>query len=72
MPKSPIWEAESGPVRVEEYYTNSRGSHYELRVGNGHQVVIFPHELKALRGLLNQIEAHENAPALALEERRRA
>ena len=69
MPKSPIWEAEIGPCRVEEYYTNDRGTHFEVRVGNGHQVVIFPHELKKFRALLDLVEAHRNVPALALERR---
>jgi len=69
VPKSPIWEAEVGACRVEEYYTNDRGTHFEIRVGNGHQVVIFRHELKKLRALLDLVEAHDAVPALALVKR---
>ncbi len=72
LPKSPIWEAEVGSCRAEEYHTNARGTHVEIRVGRGHQLVVFPHELKHLRALLDHIEAHRSVPALALDERRMA
>ena len=72
MPKAPIWEAEVGACRVEEYHTNDRGTHFEIRIGNGHQVVLFPHEIPRLRALLDRMEQHTAMPALVPGERRRA
>lgn len=72
MPKSPVWEAEVGLCRVEEYHTNARATHYEIRVASGHPLTIYPHEIARLRALLDRIEAHIARPALTLKERRKA
>lgn len=72
MPKSPIWEAEVGSCRAEEYHTNARGTHFEIRIANGHQVVIFGHEIPQLRALLDHMAAHRAVKGEALGERRRA
>jgi hypothetical protein len=69
MPKSPIWETEVGPVRVEEYHTNERGTHFEIRIANGPASVVFPHEFKHLWAAFLAVEIHRECPALALEKR---
>lgn len=72
MPKSPISEFAVGVLSAEEYHTNARATHYEIRVGNSSPLVVYPHELRDLRHLIEQIEADRNRPRLALGERRRA
>ncbi len=72
MPKSPIWEYALGVLSAEEYHTNARATHYEIRVGTGHALTVFPHELDDLENLVKAIKAHRNRPRLVLDERRHA
>ena len=73
MPKAPVWEYSLGIISVEEYFTNARGRHFEIRVGGSSSaLVIFPHEINDLEHLIAALKAHHNSPRLALDERRQA
>ncbi len=72
MPKSPVWEYAVGILSAEEYYTNARATHFEIRIGTGHALTVFPHELDDLTNLIETLKARRNRPRLVLDERRQA